>query len=113
MNTLTRAHVTAIAVAAAAASAPLLVIIGVPQPGQALLGLVLLGFLPGFALLRLGSGREPVQTIALSIALSLALATVLASSLLYLGMWSWQACVVLLGGIALVASGLELRRRPA
>lgn len=107
---LTRAQLPALTIAVVAAASPPLLIAGVPQPAQAVLALTLLAFLPGFALLRLSPGREPIQTAALSIALSLALATVLATSLLYVGMWSWQACVAILGGIALVASSLRVRK---
>ncbi len=110
MTAFTRTHVLTVSTGAVAASAPVLLVAGVPQPAQALLGLALLAFLPGFALLRLAAERDPFRVVTLSVAVSLSLAAVLATTLLYVGMWSWQTCAFLLAGITVMACGLDLRR---
>jgi hypothetical protein len=110
MTAFTRTQVLTVSTAAVAASAPVLVVAGVPQPAQALLALALLAFLPGFALLRLAAERDPFQVVALSVAVSLSLAAVLATTLLYVGMWSWQTCAFLLAGVTVTACVLQLRR---
>jgi uncharacterized membrane protein len=90
---------------------PILLLVGVPQPAKALLAAALLGFVPGYALVRFAPPHDSVLVrLILSIAISLALATVVSSALLYLGVWSWHLCAGLLGGVTVGAGLLRWRR---
>lgn len=104
LTRLSHPRPSTVALATAGALLPALVVLGVPQPMQALLATALLAFVPGFALVRLAAPREPLTAVALSIALSLAVATVMSAGLLYVGLWSWQLCCILLGAVTLAAS---------
>jgi len=99
-------------VAAAGAFLPLLVIVGLPQPFQALLAVALLAVVPGYAIIRLAPPGDALCTAVVSVAVSLALATVVSTALLYLSVWSWQAVAVALGVITLAASAARRRMVP-
>ena len=91
---------------------PVLVIVGLPQPIQALLAIALLGLVPGYAITRLTPLGDALFTALVSVAVSLALATFVSTALLYLNVWSGQACAIALGVVTLGASAARLRMVP-
>jgi hypothetical protein len=94
--------------ATAGAVVPAVVVVGVPQPLQALLAAVLLLALPGAAVVRLlDPALQPLPLLVLAMAISLALAGALSTALLYAGTWSWQVCCVLLGAVTLTACAVR------
>lgn len=109
VSLLRRLDVHTALVGAAGALLPLLVIVGLPQPAQAVFAVALLAFVPGYALIRLMPLCEALLTLLISVAVSLALATAVSTALLYLSVWSWQACAVVLGVVTLGACATRLR----
>lgn len=99
-------------VAGAGVLLPVLVIVGLPQPVQAVLAVALLGFVPGYAIIRLMPLGDALFTALVSVAVSLALATAVSTALLYLIVWSWQVCAITLGVVTLGASAARLRTVP-
>lgn len=99
-------------VAGSGALLPVLVIVGLPQPVQALLAVALLGLVPGYAITRLMPLGDALIIALVSVAMSLALATAVSTALLYLSAWSWEACAIALGVVTLGASAARLRTEP-
>ena len=96
--------------ATAGAVVPAVVVVGVPQPLQALLAAVLLLALPGAAVVRLLDPTvSALPLVVLAMAVSLSLAAAVSTALLYAGFWSWQVCCLLLGVITITACALRGR----
>ena len=98
------------AVLAAGALLPVLLLLGMPQPGRLVLALVLVAFLPGYAWMRLTSFTDPLLVAVLSVSSSLALTTSLSLGLFYAGLWSWRSGAVALGLLTICAGWAESRR---
>lgn len=113
MRLLRRLDVHTALVGAAGALLPLLILIGLPQPAQAVLAIALLALVPGYAIIRLVPLGELSLTLLVSVALSLGLATVVSTVLLYLSVWSWQGCAIVLGIVTLGASAVRFRTVPS
>lgn len=112
MSILRRLDVHTALVGAAGALLPLLIIVGLPQPAQAVLAVALLALVPGYAIIRLMPLGEALLTVLVSVAVSLGLATAVSTALLYLSVWSWQACAIVLGMVTLGACAGRLRTVP-
>ena len=82
-----------------------------PQPLRALLAIVVMGFLPGYALVRLTGLSEWFVVVVVSVATSLSLSTAISMGLLYAHAWSWQLSMGLLGVVVVLAAVAQLRRR--
>lgn len=90
---------------------PLVLVASPPQPVRALLAIVVMGFLPGYALVRLTGLSEWFVVFVVSVATSLSLSTAVSMGLLYARAWSWQLSMGLLGLVAVVAAVAQMRRR--
>lgn len=98
----------------AAVALSLLTLVGLlPTPLQTVAAAAVLILLPGQALARL----TPVTDIALAtllvLALGLATLTAVSTALFYLAVWSWQACVVAMGVITILACVARSRQEAA
>ena len=89
---------------------PLLLLATPPQPLRAVLAIAMMGFLPGYALVRLAGVSEWFVVLVVSVAVSLSLSTVVSMGLLYASVWSWQLSVGLLGLVAVAAVVAQMRR---
>jgi uncharacterized membrane protein len=89
---------------------PLVLLSSPPQPLRALLAIALMGFLPGYALVRLTGLSEWFVVLVVSVAASLSLATAVSMGLLYARAWSWQLSLALLGLVAVLAAVAQMRR---
>jgi uncharacterized membrane protein len=89
---------------------PLLLLASPPQPLRAILAIAMMGFLPGYVLVRLTGLSEWFVVLVLSVAVSLSLSTVVSMGLLYARVWSWQLSVGLLGLVAVGAVLAQMRR---
>lgn len=87
----------------AAIALSLVTLVGLPTPLQAVAAIAVLVLLPGQALTRL----TPVTDLALGsllvLALGLATLAAVSTTMFYLAVWSWQACVVTMGVITILA----------
>jgi hypothetical protein len=96
--------------AGAAVALSLVTLVGLPTPLQAVAAIAVLILLPGQALARL----TPVSDFALSallvLALGLAALTTVSTAMFYLAVWSWQACVVTMGVITVLACMARARQ---
>lgn len=113
MNLRARVDTHTALVAGAGVLLPVLIIIGLPQPAQAVLGVALLAVAPGYAILRLMPLGDALLTAVVSVAVSLALATAVSTALLYLEVWSWESCAIVLGLMTLGACVPRLRTVPS
>ncbi|HSU47053.1 MAG TPA: hypothetical protein VLJ40_09085 [Arthrobacter sp.] len=81
----------------------LVTLFGLPTPLQTIAALIVLIVLPGQALARL----MPVSDVALGallvLGLGLASLAAVSTAMFYLTIWSWQACVVTMGVITVLA----------
>jgi hypothetical protein len=96
---------------AVGALAPLVLLASPPQPLRALLAIAIMGFLPGYALVRLTGLSEWFVVAVVSVATSLSLATAVSMGLLYAKAWSWQLSMGLLGVVVVLAAVVQMRRR--
>jgi hypothetical protein len=87
----------------------LVVLTGILPPVRLVLVFAFLFLGPGLAFARLLPGEDIVTRITLSIALSLAIDAVVAMILLYAGAWSYQTALLIIVGITLLGSTLQLR----
>jgi hypothetical protein len=97
-------------VAASAVLAVVVVLLGAWQPVRAGVVAWFALAIPGGALVPLLRLRDVVAEVTLAIALSLALDVVVACTMLYSGVWSPPAGIVVLATVALAAAGLQARR---
>ncbi|MEW1812587.1 hypothetical protein AB0284_18010 [Pseudarthrobacter phenanthrenivorans] len=94
----------------AAGALTLITLIGLPTPLQAVAAAAVLILLPGQALARLTPVNDLALVALLVLALGLATLTAVSTAMFYLTVWSWQACVITMGVITILACILRARR---
>ncbi|MDN4610567.1 hypothetical protein [Arthrobacter burdickii] len=88
-------------------------LVGLPAPLQAVAALAVLILLPGQALVRLMDVKDLALGALLVLALGLAVLTAVSTAMFYLALWSWQACVVTMGVITILACMARARQEAA
>ncbi|WP_307361014.1 hypothetical protein [Pseudarthrobacter niigatensis] len=88
-------------------------LLGLPTPIQAVTALLVLVLLPGQALTRLMRISDLGLGALLVLALGLASLTAVSTAMFYLSVWSWQACVVTMGAITILACIARARQEAA
>ena len=89
--------------ALAALTLSLVTLVGLPTPLQAVAAIAVLILLPGQALVRLTQVSDLALGALLVLALGLATLTVVSTAMFYLAVWSWQACIITMGAITILA----------
>lgn len=89
---------------------PLIAAMQPVQPIRALAAASVLMLLPGIAVARLLRVGDPILFLAMVPAVSLALTVLTSTSLMYVGIWSWQLTLALLG---VVTAAVAAVTRPA
>jgi hypothetical protein len=97
---------------AALALSPL-TLVGLPTPLQTVAAVAVLVLLPGQALTRLMPVNDAALGGLLVLALGLASLTAVSTAMFYLAVWSWQACVVTMGVITILACLARARQEAA
>ena len=97
----------------AAAALSLVTLLGLPTPLQAVAAITVLVLLPGQALARLTQVTDLALGAVLVLALGLATLTAVSTAMFYLTVWSWQACVVTMGAITILACRARARQEAA
>ncbi|WP_159800866.1 hypothetical protein [Arthrobacter zhaoguopingii] len=88
-------------------------VVGLPAPLQAVAAIAVLVLLPGQALARLTQVTDLALGAVLVLAIGLATLTVVSTAMFYLALWSWQACVVTMGVITVLACIVRARQEVA
>lgn len=88
----------------------LVMLIGLPTPLQAVAAAAVLVLLPGQALTRLTPVTDLAVVALLVLALGLAALTAVSTAMFYLTVWSWQACVITMGAITILACIVRARQ---
>jgi hypothetical protein len=88
----------------AAVAAPLLLTVDLPTLIRLPVVLLMLGLMPGLALLRLAIDTVSLTTVVLAVAVSLALDVLVAVGLLYLQIWSPLSGGIVLAMVAVAAA---------
>lgn len=88
----------------------LVTLVGLPTPLQAVAAIAVLILLPGQALARLTPVTDFALGALLGLALGLAVLTAVSTAMFYLAVWSWQACVVTMGVITVLACMARARQ---
>ncbi len=88
----------------------LVTLIGLPTPLQTVAAIAVLVLLPGQALTRLTQVSDFALGALLVLALGLATLTAVSTAMFYLAVWSWQACVVAMGVITVLACMARARQ---
>ena len=104
-------HTVVLGLAAVALS--LVTLLGLPTPLQAVAAITVLVLLPGQALARLMRVTDLALGAVLVLALGLATLTAVSTAMFYLTVWSWQACVVTMGAITILACLARARQEAA
>lgn len=97
----------------AALALSLVTIVGLPTPLQAIAAIAVLVLLPGQALARLTPVTDLALVALLVLALGLATLTAVSTAMFYLAVWSWQACVLTMGAITILACMARARQEAA
>jgi hypothetical protein len=97
----------------AALALSLVTLIGMPAPLQAVAAIAVLILLPGQALARLLQVNDLALGVLLILALGLATLTAVSTAMFYLGVWSWQGCVLTMGAITILACLARARQEAA
>ena len=92
-----------VALGLAAVALSLVALVGLPTPLQAAVATAVLVLLPGLALTRLTPVTDLGLGAILVLALGLSALTAVSTALFYLAVWSWQACVITMGVITVLA----------
>jgi hypothetical protein len=92
-----------VALGLAAVALSLVTLVGLPTPLQSAAAIAVLILLPGHALTRLTQVTDLALGALLVLALGLAALTAVSTVMFYLAVWSWQACVVTMGVITVLA----------
>jgi hypothetical protein len=77
------------------------------QPIRALAAVSVMMILPGIAVARLLRLGDPILFLAAALAASLAFTVLTSTGLMYLGIWSWQLTLTLLGAVTAVLAGIS------
>lgn len=88
----------------------LVTLIGLPAPLQAVAAMAVLILLPGQALARLTPVTDFALSALLVLALGLTALTAVSTAMFYLAVWSWQACVVAMAVITILACVARARQ---
>ncbi|QDG65129.1 hypothetical protein NIBR502772_01945 [Pseudarthrobacter sp. NIBRBAC000502772] len=104
-------HTLVLGLAAVALS--VVTLVGLPTPLQAVAAIAVLILLPGQALARLLQVTDLALSALLVLALGLATLTAVSTAMFYLAVWSWQACVVTMGVITVLACLARARQEAA
>ncbi|MBJ2120373.1 hypothetical protein I6N91_05200 [Arthrobacter sp. MSA 4-2] len=88
-------------------------VIGLPAPLQAVAAITVLVLLPGQALTRLTQVTDVALGAVLVLAIGLGALTFVSTAMFYLALWSWQACVVTMGVITVLACIVRARQEVA
>lgn len=102
-----------VALALAAIALSVVTLVGLPTPLQAVAAIAVLVLLPGQALARLTQVTDLALAVLLVLALGLAALTAVSTAMFYLAVWSWQACVVTMGVITVLACMARARQEAA
>ena len=102
MNALSVSRPT-MALGLAAIVLSVVTLVGLPTPLQAAAAIAVLILLPGQALVRLTPVTDLALGALLVLALGLAALTAVSTTMFYLAVWSWQACIVTMGVITILA----------
>ena len=102
-----------VALGIAAIALSVVALLGLPTPLQAVAAVAVLVLLPGQALTRLTQVDNLALGALLVLALGLAALTVVSTVMFYLTVWSWQACVVTMGVITVLACIVRARQEAA
>jgi hypothetical protein len=97
----------------AAIALSLVTLIGLPTPLQAVAAIAVLILLPGQALTRLTQVTDLALGALLVLVLGLAALTAVSTAMFYFAVWSWQACVVTMGVITVLACMARARQEVA
>ncbi|WP_115788319.1 hypothetical protein [Arthrobacter silvisoli] len=81
----------------------LVTLVGLQTPLQAAAAVAVLVLLPGQALTRLTQVDDVALSALLVLSLGLAALTAVSMTMFYLAVWSWQACVVTMGVVTVLA----------
>lgn len=95
---------------AAAVVLALVTVVGLPAPLQAVAAIAVLILLPGRALARLTPVTDVALGVLLVLALGLATLSAVSTAMFYLAVWSWQACVLAMGVITVLACVARARK---
>jgi peptidoglycan/LPS O-acetylase OafA/YrhL len=104
---------TTVALGLAAVALSLVTLVGLPTPLQTVTATAVLVLLPGQALTRLTQVTDRALGALLVLALGLAALTAVSTAMFYLAVWSWQACVVTMGVITVLACVARARQEAA
>ena len=99
-----------VALGLAALALSVVTLIGLPTPLQTVAATAVLVLLPGQALVRLTKVSDLALGALLVLALGLAALTAVSTAMFYLAVWSWQACVVTMGLITVLACTARARQ---
>jgi hypothetical protein len=99
-----------VALGLAALALSVVTLIGLPTPLQTVAATAVLVLLPGQALVRLTQVTDLALGALLVLALGLAALTAVSTTMFYLAVWSWQACVVTMGVITVLACTARARQ---
>jgi hypothetical protein len=99
-----------VALGLAALALSVVTLIGLPTPLQTVAATAVLVLLPGQALVRLTQVTDFALGALLVLALGLAALTAVSTTMFYLAVWSWQACVVTMGVITVLACTARARQ---
>jgi len=99
-----------VALGLAAVALSLVTLLGLPIPLQTVAAIAVLVLLPGQALARLTQVSDLAFGALLALALGLAALTAVSTAMFYLAVWSWQACVVTMGVITVLACIARARK---
>ena len=99
-----------VALGLAALALSVATLIGLPTPLQTVAATAVLVLLPGQALVRLTQVTDLALGALLVLALGLATLTAVSTTMFYLAVWSWQACVVTMGVITVLACTARARQ---
>jgi hypothetical protein len=97
----------------AAVALSLVTLVGLPTPLQAVAAIAVLVLLPRQALARLTPVTDLAHGALLVLSLGLAALTAVSTAMFSLGVWSWQACVVTMGVITVLACMARARQEAA
>jgi hypothetical protein len=94
----------------AAVALSLVTLVGLPTPLQAVAAIAILVLIPGHALARLTPVTDFALAALLVLALGVAALTAVSTTMFYLAVWSWQACVIAMGVITILACFARARQ---
>jgi hypothetical protein len=102
-----------LALGIAAVVLSLVTLVGLPTPLQTVAAIGVLILLPGQALARLVPTADAALGVLLVLGLGLATLTAVSTAMFYLTVWSWQACVVTMAVITVLACLARARQEVA